>query len=272
MLFAGHSFATTQENSDSTFASAVLLPTDEGASDFDDGSILGVPTHTLAFGLTVAMSIGIGFNSVLFLAVILHPRARQLVNAFIGHFSAISMLKCFFCILFATSLTTPFEASFCDRLSGGYIVLTSVEVFNLLAMVCAEAYFFGQANVGRDGRGSYCCVLIGLFLIYLGSIILHLGPTIIAGGIGFHRSAGSCIFGFKSIQSYVAHAIWIVITSMGIVAVFYYLSVVYRDVQSCKPHRITSLVRMSVPKATRQQHTIDRTTAHKIGLPLFFFL
>jgi len=106
-----------------------------------------------------------------------------------------------------------------------YVVIVTASGFNIVAMVCCEAYAFsersgsrhhavatvgvtsvrhwrqrhhvttvGVTSVGRWGRrhhvitvgvtssntgGSIGCAIFGVLMVYIGSVIVHLGPTII---------------------------------------------------------------------------------------------
>jgi len=76
-------------------------------------------------------------------------------------------------------------------------------MFNLLAMVLAEAYTFHVHNLNEhdpDRQGAMMCVLFGITMIYAGSIIVHLGPTLIGGDFRFNQDIGNCLFAYGEIQ------------------------------------------------------------------------
>jgi len=77
-------------------------------------------------------------------------------------------------------------------------------MFNLLAMVMAEAYAFHERNVSNGdkdrGNGAAMCIIFGVITIYIGSIILHLGPTLIGGEFKFNKDVGNCMFAYGEIQ------------------------------------------------------------------------
>ena len=115
-----------------------------------------------------------------------------------------------------------------------YVVIVTASGFNIVAMVCCEAYAFsersgsrhhavatvgvtsvrhwrqrhhvttvGVTSVGRWGRrhhvitvgvtssntgGSIGCAIFGVLMVYIGSVIVHLGPTIIGGDFNCESS------------------------------------------------------------------------------------
>ncbi|KAK2149464.1 hypothetical protein LSH36_451g02065 [Paralvinella palmiformis] len=156
------------------------------------------------------------------------------------------MIKCIYCVPFATSLLQNMAPSFCTMLGGSYVLIVTASGFNIVAMVCCEAYTFSEHNVGGPGRGSLCCVVFGVIMVYIGSIIIHLGPTIIGGDFNYNVLIGNCIFVYGTIKSYVVHAMWIVIMTLAMIGASYYLVFFYRHVQSNSTHRLASLVRASI--------------------------
>ena len=91
--------------------------------------------------------------------------------------------------------------------------MLTVSMFNLLAMVMTEAYVFHEKNINdcKDHASSACmCLLFGLITIYVGSVILHLGPTLIGGEFKFNRDVGNCMFAYGKVQGSVPppHLYW----------------------------------------------------------------
>lgn len=76
-------------------------------------------------------------------------------------------------------------------------------MFNLLAMVLAEAYTFHVHNLNQkdpERGGAVMCVLFGVIMIYLGCVIIHLGPTLIGGHLSFNKDIGNCLFAYGEIH------------------------------------------------------------------------
>lgn len=70
-------------------------------------------------------------------------------------------------------------------------------------MVLAEAYTFHVHNLNekdQDRQGAVMCVLFGIIMIYTGSLIIHLGPTLIGGHFQFNEDIGNCIFAYGQIK------------------------------------------------------------------------
>lgn len=110
------------------------------------------------------------------------------------------------CIPYSLAVLQLITPSYCNALGLAYVVSLTVSMFNLLAMVMAEAYVFHERNVNdlEGGRhGSAMCVLFGVVTIYIGSIILHLGPTLIGGEFSFNPDIGNCIFSYGKVQVHI---------------------------------------------------------------------
>ena len=149
------------------------------------------------------------------------------------------------CISLQSSLQDV-APGFCAALGGSYVVIVTASGFNIVAMICCEAYAFSEHNVGLEGRGSFCCAVFGIIMVYIGSIIIHLGPTIIGGDFNYNDLIGNCIFVYGPIKSYVVHAMWIVIMTMAMIGAVYYLAYFYRHIRANSTHRLATLVRASV--------------------------
>lgn len=207
---------------------------------------------------------GVGFfgNLLVISSIATSRTLRRMTSAFIIHCCVLDMIKSIYCVPFATSLLQPGAPSYCSVLGGSYVVIVTASGFNIVAMICCEAYSFSEHNVGNEGRGTLCCVVFGIIMVYIGSIIIHLGPTIIGGEFNYNDLIGNCIFVYGTIKSYVVHAMWIVIMTLAMVGATYYLVFFYRHVQSNSTHRLASLVRASI--AISRGNIADNRTIRKV--------
>ena len=196
--------------------------------------------------LFIVATLGFCFNLAVIVCIVTCKHLRRMTSAFIVHGCALDMLKCLYCVPFATSLLKNMAPTFCTVLGGSYVVVVTASGFNIVAMICCEAYTFSEHNVGGEGKGSFCCVIFGIVMVYIGSVIIHLGPTIIGGDFNYNKHIGNCIFVYGTIKSYVVHAMWIVIMTIAMVGAIYYLCFFYRHVQANSTHRLASLVRASI--------------------------
>jgi len=103
--------------------------------------------------------------------------------------------------------------------------------------VCSEQ------NVGIERRASVCCVLFGVTIVYVASVIIHLGPTIIGGYFDYNELIGNCIFVYGTVESYVVHSMWIAVMTVVMASAVYYISLFHRHLQASATHRIASLLR-----------------------------
>lgn len=93
--------------------------------------------------------------------------------------------------------------TYCNALGLTYVVSLTVSMFNLLAMVMAEAYTFQEHNTNdseSSRKGAAMCIIFGVITIYIGSVILHLGPTLIGGEFKFNEDVGNCMFAYGKVQ------------------------------------------------------------------------
>ena len=211
-----------------------------------------------AYYLFLMATSGIFFNGIVILMCFARKCLRKLTSAFIIHGSVLDMIKCAYCIPFAMSILTHKPPDFCQLLGGSYVILISASVFNLVAMVCTEAYVFGEETFGRSG-GSTCCVIFGIMMIYCGSIILHLGPTIVGGSFDFNKILSQCIFIYGEVRSYVVYVMWVMVTTLSIFVVCHYIWVLYRNISAQKKQTQTTMVLdpavvMDAAEITYQEH------------------
>jgi len=91
------------------------------------------------------------------------------------------------------------------------VVIVTASGFNIVAMVCCEAYAFSERSGTRHhaaaavpslskNSGSIGCAVFGVLMVYIGSIIVHLGPTIIGGDFNYNDVIGNCIFVYGTIK------------------------------------------------------------------------
>lgn len=67
----------------------------------------------------------------------------------------------------------------------------------------SEAFAFHEKNVSYEDdakNNMVMCCIFGVVIIYIGSIILHLGPTLIGGEFKFNQDVGNCIFAYGKVQ------------------------------------------------------------------------
>lgn len=212
--------------------------------DIDDR----VPSENVneALYLFITAASGLFLNLAVIACIITCKPLRKMTSAFIVHGCVLDIIKCGYCVPFAQSLLRDVAPSFCTILGGSYVVVVTASGFNIVAMICCEAYTFSEHNVGGEAKGSLCCVIFGIVMVYIGSIIIHLGPTIIGGDFNYNDLIGNCIFVYGTIKSYVVHAMWIAIMTLAMIGAIYYLVFFYRHVQANSTHRLASLVRASI--------------------------
>lgn len=198
-----------------------------------------------AYYLICVSSLGLFFNVLLFLSILLSKKTRRMTSAFIVHGILLDIAKLYFCIPFALSLLNKSEPPFCEILGAAFVTLVTISAFNQVAMVSTEAYAFRDI-FGDDERGTICCILFGVLTIYIASVIIHLGPTVIGGNFVWNEQVGNCLYSKGELKSYVSYCMWVGINTMALILTFYYIVLYYRQILSNRPHRINTLVRQAI--------------------------
>ena len=202
--------------------------------------------HKEAYYLYFIASIGILLNCVVVMFIFIRKPLRKMTSGFLIHACFLDLLKSAYCIPIATNLLTQVKPSDCDFFGASFVIIVTIATFNMVAMVCSEAYTFGEANVGGNTKGTLLCVVFGISLVYIGSTTLHLGPTLIGGYFEFNPDIGSCSFVLGKQQGYVANVMWIVIMTLAIFANIHFIRKLYKEIQVNQPNRVSFLVRTSI--------------------------
>ena len=202
--------------------------------------------HKEAYYLYFIAVVGIVLNCVVVLAIFFRRSMRKMTSGFLIHACFLDALKSAYCIPIASNLLSQTKPTDCNFFGATFVIMITIWVFNLVAMVCTEAYTFGEQNIGGNSSGTLFCIIFGVVLVYIGSIILHLGPTLIGGHFEFHPEIGSCSFLLGKQTGYVANVMWIIITSVALLAVSYFIYKLYKEIQQNQPNRVSFLVRTSI--------------------------
>ncbi|XP_013384333.1 histamine H2 receptor [Lingula anatina] len=211
------------------------------------GNQTSIPTGTQveAYYLFITAGVGLCFNLVLILSIFLSSKTRKMTSAFIIHGILLDLAKLYYCVPFALSLLQKQVPSHCNILGASFVTLISISAYNLVAMVAAEAYAFRDV-FGDSEKGTFCCVLFGVLTVYIASVIIHLGPTVIGGNFRYNEEVGNCIYSKNELKSYVSYIMWVGINSLAVLLALYYAILLYRQILANKPHRINTLVRQAI--------------------------
>lgn len=202
--------------------------------------------HPEAYYLYFIAVTGMLLNLFMVVAILVRKPLRKMTSGFMIHACFLDFTKSAYCIPIATNLLSQSTPTDCNFFGATFVILITISVFNMVAMVCTEAYTFGEKNIGGNSQGTVICITFGVVLVYIGSIILHLGPTLIGGHFEFQPDIGSCSFTFGKQTGYVAHVMWAVITTVAMLAVFHFIHRLYKEIQINRPNRVSFLVRTSI--------------------------
>ena len=137
------------------------------------------------------------------------------------------------------------------------------------------------ANRSKETSGA--CVLFGVMMVHITSLVVHLGPTIIGGDFNYSNTIGNCLFAYGTVKSYVVQAMWVAIMTLALFASLFYLYKFYRQVTAKTGKRLSALVRSSVTASKHHIFNNDfcfnceslnlrRLTLSRIRLLLFLIL
>ena len=231
--------------------------------------------HSEAFYLYFIATVGIALNIVVILAIVLRQPLRKMTSGFLIHACLLDLIKSAYCIPLATNLLSATKPGTCDFFGASFVIIVTTSVFNMVAMVCTEAYTFGEKNIGGNSKGTVICVMFGIILVYIGSMILHLGPTLIGGRFEYNPDIGSCMFSLGKQTGYVAHVMWVIISTVAMIAVFHFIYRLYREIQINRPNRVSFLVRTSITvmdsatSSTCRLRKIIRDATHRAKIFLY---
>lgn len=206
----------------------------------------GSKDHPEAYYLYFIAITGMLLNLVVVMAIFIKKPMRKMTSGFLIHACFLDFTKSAYCIPIARNLLSQARPADCDFFGASFVILITISVFNMVAMVCTEAYTFGEKNIGGNSKGTVICITFGIVLVYIGSVILHLGPTLIGGHFEFQPDLGSCSFPYGKQTGYVAYVMWTVITSVAMIAVFHFIHRLYKEIQINRPNRVSFLVRTSI--------------------------
>ncbi|KAK7089194.1 hypothetical protein V1264_024413, partial [Littorina saxatilis] len=106
-----------------------------------------------AYYLFFMGAVGISLNLLVVVTVLLRRTLRKMTSAFLIHACFLNLLKAAYCIPFGVNLLTyepqkPGETTTtpppdCSFEGSSYVVIVTTSAFNMVAMICAEAYTFG---------------------------------------------------------------------------------------------------------------------------------
>ncbi|XP_041348864.1 alpha-1A adrenergic receptor-like [Gigantopelta aegis] len=202
--------------------------------------------HQEAYYLYFIGTVGMVLNLVVVITILVRRTLRKMTSAFLIHCCFLNFLKSVYCIPFGYNLTHSTDVGDCSFQGSSYIIIITASSFNLMAMICTEAYTFGETNIGGNSRGSVCCVLFGILTVYVTSTIVHLGPTLIGGYFEFNSDIGSCAFILGEAMGYIANIMWIMIITLTFIGASHFLCKFYKEIQMNQPNRVSMLVRTSI--------------------------
>ncbi|KAI0987458.1 hypothetical protein GJ496_005499 [Pomphorhynchus laevis] len=146
-----------------------------------------------------------------------------------------------------------------------------------------KAFYFEekcrQPNTVNDAM-SWSCVILGVSLVWILTIIVHLGVTLIGASdytLFYHSNTSTCLVVQRSDRGYIISAMWIFTTSLALVMAFVYAKRFICELRDTRRNsRFLSLCALGC-KASEEvlivadnlQQTIQRTKAYILFLSCF---
>ncbi|XP_076452500.1 uncharacterized protein LOC143288099 [Babylonia areolata] len=246
-MMSNNTLATVTSSDDSFVRVKNNGPAYQHQDSSQIGGDMGTDTHRQeAYYLFFMGAVGIALNVIVIITILVRRTLRKMTSAFLIHACFLNLLKSAYLIPFGVNLLGDDPPADCSFEGSSYVVIVTTSAFNMVAMICAEAYTFGENNVGGKSRGSFCCVLFGVLMVYVCSVVLHLGPTLIGGYFQYNPQIGNCTFKMGEVTGYIANVMWICIVTLSLVAVAHFLCKMYKEIQQNQPNRVSMLVRSSI--------------------------
>ena len=215
-----------------------------------------IRVHALNFDiivLTIITIFGVIGNGTIFLLGLIKRSIRNMKNIFLLHHCIINLMQSLLCLPFVISLlTNSANLEGCEILGGAYVTLVTASIISIAAMIIAEAYYFedvvirkgetkrqnlfskNNSTSGKSNRtaSSFQCVMFGILMIWLTSIILHLGITMIGSDPKslYNHEIRNCFFIIGDRRTYVLYIMWVIVTTLSVSFIIRYVIKIYRSV------------------------------------------
>lgn len=176
--------------------------------------------------LTVGL-ISTSGNLCALLVMIVYRGFRKASLAVLCHHCFLDLLKSLYCFQYGYSLLESTETPYCNLIGSSYVFLMTTSAYNLVALVVNEEYELMNGDIQKSDR---CCVIFGIFIIWLISLLLNLGVAIIPSSTAYIKEIGNCIFKYGEPNSFVLHSLWIILVTVAIVLAFYNFYHMYRRI------------------------------------------
>ncbi len=221
--------------------------------------------------LCILTGLGLFGNLSMILMIILRRSMRKVVNMFLLHHCFINFVQCILFIPFILALLNESHMlKGCEIIGGLYVTMVTATVLNIAAMTACEAYRFEDLiqeqntifnssdktqtlkdakkhlnnninnlqsqDINSNGTGSYTCVIFGLFMIWMSSIILHLGMTLIGSDAKqfYNHKVRNCFLVIGDQQTYILYIMWILLTIVSLILTIIYVKRIYADISKKK--------------------------------------
>jgi hypothetical protein len=202
--------------------------------------------------LTIITVLGIFGNLLICLIGLAKKSMRTKRNIFLIHHSFINLIQSCLCLPFLFSLlTNSTNLEGCEIFGGTYSTLVTTGIINIAAIVIAEAYYFEdvrlksskqknkskiRSNIFIDSNSkkssSYQCIAFGMMMIWLTSLILHLGITMISSDPKsfYTHEIRNCFFIIEDRRTYVLYIMWVIVTILSVLFIIKYVIKLKRDI------------------------------------------
>ena len=239
----------------SSFAGFLTIPRNENKNLLSSTKrITGYnEIHKDAIVLTIITIIGRFGNFLTILIILFRRSLRNVRNMFLLHHCFINFMQSIICIPFVISLLThAAKLNGCEVFSGAYVTLVTAGIVNVAAMTASEAYYFEdlilkshnkkghpmnakKQNFALDSnkKSSSCrCVIFGVVMIWLTSIILHLGITMIGSDpkLFYNHEIRNCFFIIGDRRTFVLYVMWVVVTLLSVIFIVKYVIKIFKDI------------------------------------------
>lgn len=241
------------------------------------------PDHvTEALFLYIMAAVGCFLNAVVAVSIVaIESLRRTSGGAFLLHGSLLDLVRCAYCVPFASSILWETGPRACATLGTSYFLVVTASGFNIVATVCGEAFSLSELGpptttttpISRPspsptpGGSNTCCVAFGVAMVYACSVIIHLGPTIIGGDFDPDVVVTeNCIFVHGTVKSYIVHVMWIVIMTLTMTSVLFYLGSLHRNARAARRRTTTTTTDLAGNHHRKLRHALRHSLSRSMVL------
>ena len=132
-----------------------------------------------------------------------------------------------------TYFMNNFYEKYCTQMASFYSVLTMVTIVNILTILISETCRFYDLKLNSSDTSNYCCVLFGIMLIWISSLII-ISSLMLVGVADSAAPTWRCDLGESesTTRSLVINIVWFLLIAFVLLIAFSYSFSLYKELTS----------------------------------------